>query len=458
MDHETNLKRSQHTPSGLGHAPTPEPTRLSSRIGMLRPLQIRDFRLLCTGMTVSFTGDGFYLVAIAWASYELSNVPSAFSLVSFAWSLPMVLFLLFGGVLSDRFDRRRVMIAGDILRGTVIAGAGALAITGSLEFWHLIVIAALYGVGQALFNPAFGAIVPDVVPKELLVQANSLDQFVRNVSVRLAGPALGGLTIAAFGGGLRGAGAAFLVDAGTFAFSGLLISMMKPRPVTRTGDTTPLREIAEGVRFARSQPWLWGTLGAVALSLLFVIGPFEVLVPYLVKNKLGGGSASVGLVFAAGGVGAIIAAFVMSQRGLPKKHVLFMLSCWAVSFALMIPYAFLTAVWQAAVVEAIVFGLSTCGMVVWGTLMHKLVPTEMLGRVTSLDWAVSTALLPVSFGLTGPIADAIGLEATFVWSGVLGTIAIMAFLLVPGIRDTERNDALANVPLEEKELEPIGPS
>ena len=107
MDNETNLKRSQHHhTSGMAHSPPLEPTRLTSRIGMLRPLQIRDFRFLWAGMTISFTGDGFYLVAIAWASYELSNVPSAFSLVSFAWSLPMLLFLLFGGLLSDRFDRR----------------------------------------------------------------------------------------------------------------------------------------------------------------------------------------------------------------------------------------------------------------------------------------------------------------------------------------------------------------
>ena len=436
MDHDNDLK--------------------SSRIAMLKPLQIRDFRFLWAGMTISFTGDGFYLVAIAWASYELSNVPSAFSLVSFAWSLPMVLFLLFGGVLSDRFERRKVMIAGDVVRGAVIAAAGSLALTNNLEYWHLIVIAALYGIGQAIFNPAFGAIVPDVVPKNLLVQANSLDQFVRNVSERLAGPALGGLTIAAFGGGIRGAGAAFLVDAATFSFSAVMLSLMKPRPVTRDHGTSPLKEIGEGIRFARSQPWLWGTLGGVAVSLLFVIGPFEVLVPYLVKNKLGGGSDDVGLVFAAGGVGAIVTAIVMSQRGLPKHHIVFMFTSWAIAFALMIPYAFLTAIWQAAVLEAFAFALFTCGLVVWGTLMHRLVPTELLGRVTSLDWAVSTALLPVSFALTGPIAQGLGLNATFIWSGVLGGAATLAFLLVPGIRDTEKNGALANEPLDEKELEPVG--
>src|SRR5918998_1322259 len=101
MDNETDLKRSQHhLPSGVGHAPPGDAAPITSRLGMLQPFRIRDFRLLWSAMTISFTGDGFYLVAIAWASYELSNVPTAFSVVSFAWSFPMVLFLLFGGVLS----------------------------------------------------------------------------------------------------------------------------------------------------------------------------------------------------------------------------------------------------------------------------------------------------------------------------------------------------------------------
>lgn len=452
MDNETELNRSQHhLPSGVAHAPPHEPAPVTSRLGMLKPFRIRDFRLLWSAMTISFTGDGFYLVAIAWTSYELSNVPTAFSIVSLAWSLPMVLFLLFGGLLSDRFERRRVMIWADLLRCAVMAVLGTLAITGALEFWHLIVLAACYGVGQALFNPAFGAIVPDVVPKELLVQANSVDQFVRNMTERLAGPALGGLTIALFGGGLRGAGTAFLVDATTFIVSAVLLTMMNRRPVRRSGENAPLREIAEGIRFARSQPWLWATLTAVAISLLFVIGPFEVLVPYLVKNKLGGGSDDVGLVFAAGGVGAVVAAFVMGQIGLPKRHILFMYAMWIGGFGLMLPYAFLTAVWQAAIVEAFAFGMFTAGLVVWATLMHRLVPKDLLGRVTSLDWAVSTALLPVSFALTGPIAEAIGLETTFLWSGILGGLATLAFLLVPGIRDTEKNGALRDEPIEELE-------
>ena len=453
MDNETNLKRNPtNLPSGTAHGPPVEPTRLASRIGMIQPLRIRDFRLLWSGMTISFTGDGFYLVAIAWAAYELSNVPTAFSLVSVAWSLPMVLFLLFGGVISDRFERRKVMIAADMLRCLVMVGLGTLALTGALELWHLMVLAAFYGVGQALFNPAFGAIVPEVVPKNLLVQANSLDQFVRNLSERLAGPALGGITIAVFGGGIRGAGTAFLVDAVTFVASAIFLSRMRPRPVTRKEGSSPLKEVVEGIRFARSQPWLWGTLLSAALTLLFVIGPFEVLIPYLVKNRLSGGSEDVGLVMAAGGVGAILAALVMGQRGLPRRHILFMYSAWGIGVSLMFPYAFLTKIWEAAIVEAIAFGCFTAGMVVWGTLMHRLVPKDLLGRVTSLDWMVSTALLPVSFALTGPVAEWIGLDATFIASGILGAVATFGFLFVPGIRNTEKNGALENEPLEEKEL------
>ena len=451
MEHENEQERTQHhVPSGTAHGPAIEPTRLTSRIGMLQPLQIRDFRLLWSAMTISFTGDGFYLVAIAWASYELSNVPTAFSIVSLAWSLPMVLFLLFGGLVSDRFERRKVMIAADILRGVVMVGLASLALTGNLEFWHLIVLAALYGVGQALFNPAFGAIVPEVVPKNLLVQANSLDQFVRNLSERLAGPALGGVTIALFGGGITGAGTAFLVDAATFVLSALFLTRMQPRPVQRSEEGSPLKEVIEGIRFARSQTWLWATLLSSAFTLLFVYGPFEVLIPYLIKNRLGGGSEHVGLVMGAGGFGAIVGALAMSQRGLPKRHITFMYGVWGIGVCLMWPYAFLTSVWQAAIVEAAAFGLFTCGMVVWGTLMHRLVPRELLGRVTSLDWMVSTALLPVSFAITGPVAEAIGLDATFIWAGSLGFLATVGFLLVPGIRDTERDDSLAEVPLKEE--------
>ena len=143
------------------------------------PLRHRDFRLLWSGMTVSLLGDGIFIVALAWQVYELSDAATALSLVGLAMTIPNVLFLLIGGVVSDRFDRRRVLLAADLIRGLAVAAMGVLSLNGTIELWHLMGLAALYGGGTAFFGPAFDAIVPDLVASDLLIQANSLDQFVR---------------------------------------------------------------------------------------------------------------------------------------------------------------------------------------------------------------------------------------------------------------------------------------
>jgi len=407
---------------------------LSNRLRILKPMRIRDFALLWTAMTVSLLGDGIYYVAIAWQVYELSNVPTALSLVWAAWTLPMVGFLIVGGVISDRFDRRKVMITSDVLRGLAIAAIGVLSLTETLELSHLFVLVALYGTGEAFFGPAFGAIVPDLVPKDLLVEANSLDQFVRPLMLRMMGPAVGGGTIALFG-----VGEAFLLDAGTFGLSALALMAMSARPIARSGGgTSAMREVKQGLSFVRSHTWLWGTLTAASIGLLLFWGPFEVLVPFIVKNQLHGGADDLGFVYAWGGVGAVLAALTLGQRGLPRRHITFMYAAFGISIAVTAGFAFATSMWQAMVWSFISGGTATAGMVVWGTLMHTLVPREMLGRVTSLDWMVSIGLVPVSFALTGPAAQVFGVDRTMIGAGIAGGVVFTAFLFLPGMRDTER--------------------
>src|ERR671931_120692 len=177
-------------------------------------LRHRDFRLLWTGMAASLVGDGVFLVALAWQVYSLSSAPYALALVGLSLSLPHVALVLFGGVLSDRLDRRRLMLGADVVRGLAVAAIGGLSVAGSLDLGSLAGLAAVYGGATAFFGPAFDAIVPELVPSEALPGANSLDQFVRPAALRLLGPGLGGLIIAA-----SGVGGAFLVDAATFAFS-----------------------------------------------------------------------------------------------------------------------------------------------------------------------------------------------------------------------------------------------
>jgi MFS family permease len=402
-----------------------------SRIRLLRPLGIRDFALLWTGMTVSFLGDGLYTVAIAWQVYALSNAPTALAVVGVAWMVPQVLLLLIGGAISDRFERRLVLMLSDGIRGAAIAAIGVLSVTGPLRLWHVIALVAVYGAGGALFVPSFTGIVRDVVPRELLLEANSLDQFVRPLCVRLIGPAVGGVLIA-----VAGAGTAFLADAGSFAFSATAFLLMRTRSVPVSGTDRSLgRDIAEGISYVRSQTWLWTTLGALTLSLLFFLGPVYVLMPYVVKNSLHGGAEGLGLVFAAGGVGAIAAALFRGHLGLPRRPLTVVYLAWAGTAFSLVGYALVDTVWQAMVVSFFSIGCMTTGGIVWTTVLQRSVPGRMIGRVSSLDWVLSLGLTPVSYALTGPIANLLGARATLLRAGIVsGVVLLVVLLVVPSVR------------------------
>jgi DHA3 family tetracycline resistance protein-like MFS transporter len=204
-------------------------------------------------------------------------------------------------------------------------------------------------------------------------------------------------------------------------------------------------ELREGLTFVRSQAWLWATLAAAALTLLFWFGPLEVLLPYVVRNEYGGGAEALGLVFAAVGAGAIGSAIVLGQRGLGRRRVLWMYIGWAASALALAGYGIVNEVWVAMAI-AFCAGIGEgIGNITWVTLIHRHVPDRLLGRVSSLDWMVSIGLVPISFALAGPVAEWIGVEATMIGAGVLSTITFLAFLAVPGVRDPERWAARAEL-------------
>jgi hypothetical protein len=402
-------------------------------------LRIRDFALLWAGMSVSLIGDGVYFVALAWQVYDLSGSPTALSLVGVAWTLPLALFVLLGGVVTDRVERRRVMIAADLVRALAVAVIGVLSLSGVIELWHLVVMAALFGTGEAFFGPAFTSIVPQIVPRQLLLQANALDQFVRPLGFMLLGPALGGWIVATFG-----PGEAFVFDAGTFLVSALALAFLSPRPLAaREEATSLLRDVREGFGFVRARPWLWATLVAAAIFLLAYWGPIDVLVPYRVRNELGGDAGDYGLILAFGGLGSIAAAALVGRRGLPRRHITVMYLSWAIGSLALVGLGVGTAVWQLMGFMFVEGAFFTAGIVIWGTLLQTHVPGELLGRVTSLDWFVSTSLVPISFALTGPVSGAIGVQSTLVLAGVIACSVTLAFLQVPGVRDLERSGSSA---------------
>ena len=351
---------------------------LSDRVRILRPLRHTDFRLLWTGMTASLIGDGIFLVALAWQVYELSNVPTALSIVGVAMTLPQIVFLLIGGVVSDRFDRRWVMIAADALRAVSVAALGMLSIGGVLEIWHIMIVAAAFGAGTAFFGPAFDAIVPQLVPGADLNQANSLDQFVRPAAARMLGPAVGGWLIGIWGGD---PGPAFLIDALTFVLSIACVARMRAREIDRSADEpkTAFQDVKEGFRFVRSRVWLWGTFLAATLAYLIFWGPSEVLLPFIVKNHMHGSASDLGFILALGGVGAMFAAVVMGNRDMPRRHITFMYGVWTLSTLAVAGYGLASFPWQAMVASFVFNALEGAGTIVWATTKGRLVPERLLG-------------------------------------------------------------------------------
>ena len=361
------------------------------------------------------------------------------SLVGVALTVPQVVLVLLGGVVSDRVERRRVMLAADVARAVCLGALAVLSLTGDIRLWHLVAFAAVYGAASAFFMPAFEALVPSVVPEERLTEANALDAFLRPAMLWLLGPALGGLLV-----GAAGAGWAFAFDGATFIASAtclLRLTARAPEPHDALTVRSAWLELREGFTLVRSQPWLWVTFLAATFTYLLFLGPTEVLLPYLVKNELGGDAHDFGMILAAGGVSAVAAAFLIGQTGVPSRVMTFTYLAWAGATLAVAGYGLATTRWQAMTAAALVSGLETLGAVAWTTTKQRLVPGDLLGRVSSFDWFISISLVPVSYAVTAPVAAAIGVRETLMGAGIVGALVTVGFLFVPGVRAPDDRSA-----------------
>jgi DHA3 family tetracycline resistance protein-like MFS transporter len=189
------------------------------------------------------------------------------------------------------------------------------------------------------------------------------------------------------------------------------------------------------------------------LAMLAFYGPVEVLLPYLVKNRLDLGADALGLIFAASGVGSIVAALAIGQLSVPRRRITTMYLAWTIGTAALAGYGVMTALWQPMLIAGISGATFMLGQVIWTSLLQELVPRELLGRVSSVDWLVSVGLVPVSFALTGPISGLIGSTATMVGGGLFAAVVTIALLFVPRVREPER----AGTPSRRAQVDVIPP-
>jgi MFS family permease len=404
---------------------------------------VRDFALYWTGRTISYLGDGVMVVALPWQVYELTNSPAAMGVVGAIQTASIFAFVLLGGVAADRFERKKIIIAADLLRCAAAGVAGVLALVGSIELWHLGVLVVVFGVAQGLAGPAFGSILPQLVPDHLLMPANSAIFTVHPLTYRFLGPAIGGIVIAA-----AGTGAAFLLDSASFLIGAVAIAFLAARPAARLLEEGERRTIAqdvrEGVAYVRGRAWLWGTLTWMLVVFPLTTAPYVVLLPFLVKNELGGDARSLGLVFAAGGVGAILMSLVLSQVALPRRHTAFMYAMFTFATLDLIAYSLVGAPWQAMAVAFVAECALTAGTLVWNTMLQKAVPPAMLGRVRSLDWLAAFGLTPLGYVFVGQAADAFGVRPVMAACGLVGIVLTAGVLLIPGIRQLEGEVSLSS--------------
>lgn len=392
------------------------------------------FRLLFAGQVLSLIGDRVMLVALPFAVLEAGGSVSTVGLVVGAQLVPFLIFALVGGVLSDRADRRRVLIASDVARLVVQAVGAALLLTDTANPLLLGVLAALYGSADAFFQPAFTGLLPQTVSHPGQLQpANALRGMSFSVS-SIAGPAIGGLLIA-----LVGAGGAMAFDAVTFAVSVAFLVRLRPRvAVAGTEEIPPpfLRAMAEGWNTIRSRGWLKAGLGAMSAYHAIVLPAVYVLGPVSVAEDHGGPEAWAVMVVAFG-VGSILADVLLlrwrpSRALLTAGVALVLASSQAAIYGSGLPLAPMAILQLLAGVGVSIF------FTLWEVSLQEHVPGEALSRVSSFDYLAATALMPVSVALAGPLAAAIGVRETLIGMSALGTVSALAFLAVPQVRALPR--------------------
>jgi MFS family permease len=417
---------------GTGRTALPAPPGPSRVPRALRPLRRREFALLTGSAAASLLADGIWAVAGVWQVIALGGGPADMSVVATAMSLGLVAAVLLGGVAADRLPRRTVLVAVEAVRTAVPVVAGVLALTGALNIGGLAALALVIGAAAGFYYPAWSAVVPTLLPPDELLAANGLEGMLRPLAQRAAGPALAALLVAAHSPGvaLLGAGAAYLV-----ALLPLLAMRRLPASAPGGADAVPSvrRQLHEGFAYLFRTGWLFATLAFAALYVLVVVGPIEVLLPFAVRDRVGGGPAALSLVLAAYGLGSGVGALVVSSLRLPRRYLTVMLLCWGLGALPLAAFGLATALWTMVLAAFAVGFTDATAVVIWGTLLQRRVPSHLLGRVSSLDFFVSLALMPLSMALAGPVGERVGIPTAFVVAAVvppvLAAVAIVAWRL-----------------------------
>jgi MFS family permease len=407
----------------------------------LRALKHRNFQLFFSGQLVSVTGTWMQTVAQSWLVYRLTGSSLLLGTVGFASQIPVFLLAPLGGIMADRHDRQRIVIGTQAASMVLALLLAVLTLTGTVQVWHIVVLATLLGVANAFDVPARQAFLVDMVGREDLMNAIALNSSMFN-GARIVGPAVAGVLVA-----MIGEGWCFFANGVSYvAVIVGLVMMRVPRPSRKPPPGSPWTQIVEGFRFVGHTRPIRAILLLLGLVSLVAM-PYTVLMPVFADRILHGGAGGLGILMSATGVGALLAAFTLASRtgvrglgrwvayscgGFGASLVLFAISrSFWLSTALLVPAGFCMMLQMASS----------------NTLIQTMVPDQLRGRVMAVYSMMFMGMAPFGALMGGALAHRLGAPLTVAMGGVACMGGAVWFgLTLPGIRVEARRLIVAQDP------------
>lgn len=384
----------------------------SFRRRALELLRAGPFRRYIIGSAISDTGTWMQVMAQAWVISGLTDKALVLGMVNFAAGIPTILLTMVGGSAADRYDKRKILIAAQVVQTLLAVTLGVLVLTGAIQVWHVIALAACLGVCIAFEMPAISALVPELVRREQIASAIALDRSVFHGS-RLVGPAIAGVLVASVGAAI-----AFFVNA--LSFFALMIALITlPARQVGTAEEEEQRRsgFKQGLRYVRHDRTILCMIGLIALTTIFIFPFLSVMLPLYVRNVLHLGADRMGLLMAVSGIGSLTGSLGLLSIAHAHRFRFMTVAAVVVSVALFcmsrIADFTLTAVCMAflAIALALNFGLA-------GTIVQERAPSHLRGRISAIFGMSFFGLMPVAGLLTTGLSDLIGMRTALMVSSI----------------------------------------
>ena len=386
---------------------------------MLASFAERDYRLLWSGTVITQMGQWMQQVAIGWLILELTNSPAYLGLVGFARGLPMLFLALPAGVLADRVDRRKLLMFFQAAGALVAVVLAALVLFDWVRPWHVIVLSILGGAVMAFIAPTRQALVPGVVPRELMANAIAMNSAGQNAT-RIVGPSLAGVLISAVGTAI-----CFVAQALGFIWALIMSFQLRIPPAVQPRARASVREnIADGLNYIRDSTTLSGLMIMAAVPIL-IAQPYMQMMPVFARDVLDSGSSGLGLLMAANGAGALVGVLLYSAYGHRIRRQGQFQVATAAGFGLVLAL-FAVSPWfsLSLVLVALTGGVSSVYMAANNTIIQLTVDDAYRGRVMSV-YMMTWGMMPFGTLPMGILSDIFGAPAAVAGQAVFSSLVVL---------------------------------